>query len=159
MSAQMADRKLSVKKVQALSGLSRTTIYDILKDRHPPSVDTQAGLARAFRVEPDWYDRLLVGEEPIPLQASPDVVSHLEDRVQVLEVILVELVSAATGSVGSEHRDARAGIVERRASVAALLRLDEAVLAQVDELRSELARRALDDPSGGFERPPSVRQR
>lgn len=76
---EMETRKISVQHAADRSGLSRQTWYALLADKHPPSIDTQRGVAEALEVEPAWYDRLKAGEEPQPAElAAPDMATRLE---------------------------------------------------------------------------------
>lgn len=71
MRARMKARKWSVKYVAERSGVSRQTIYALQRGEHPPTLDTQRGLADALEVEPDWVDRILAGKKPVEVEAPP----------------------------------------------------------------------------------------
>lgn len=111
--------KLSIKRAHELAGVSRQTWYDVEAERHPPSTDTQRGVAEALQVGVDWYDRLMSGERP-SIVSSPDAddalrrVAQLEQDVRDLQRKLVELEQqAAERDEGTN--EALAGLVDRLA--------------------------------------------
>lgn len=67
-----------MKRVSEMSGVSRQTIYDLMKDTYPASSETQRGMAVALGVQPDWYDRLARGEEPVDALAD-DAATRLDE--------------------------------------------------------------------------------
>lgn len=114
---QLDARKLSVKAAVTRSGLSRQTWYDLMADKHPPSVETQRGVAEALGVEPQWYDRLLDGDDPLELPEPPASVVTQPD-----EILLPSLVELA-------HQVERIDLDANRQHVATL-----ATNAKIDDL-------------------------
>lgn len=87
-------RKLSVQRVSDVSGVSRSAIYDLMDGKHPPSVETQHGLAKALGVKPDWADRIAAGKSPVEVR-EPDV-SQLERELRQ-EIVLLQHQIMALG--------------------------------------------------------------
>lgn len=94
---RMAARKWSVKVIQKRSGLARTTIYDLLNGKHPPTTDTQNAMAVALECEVGWFDVLMAGGEPadeVPTDRSLDEkVDLILGGVERLERLVESLVT------------------------------------------------------------------
>lgn len=103
---RMDTLKMSVKLASERSGLSRQTWYDLMADKHPPSVETQRGVAVALDLEPDWYDRLQAGKTPRPAKrptlraVTPPPVDDLrpvvEQLAQSIESLLLDAEARRT---------------------------------------------------------------
>lgn len=107
---QLDAQKIGVKAAADRSGISRQTWYDLMSGEHPPSRDTQRGVALVLGVEVDWYDRLLAGKEPtISRPAGEDRwvsrAQHVELARQVRELTKrVQELGVAIERSGREGR-------------------------------------------------------
>lgn len=77
--------KLNVSDLCETAGIARQTWYDLTAGKHPPSHDTQRGIARAFGWGADWYDRMVAGEQPADLAAVLTDLLHQPNGAALLE--------------------------------------------------------------------------
>lgn len=124
--AKMGAQKTSVEHVRVVGKISRTTIYDLLNGKHPPSVDTQLGISKALRIERGWYDRLLANEEPAELE-----VNSLDDVSPELQEWRAELAGEVDGlaadleALRQDHLGLQAAVGDLRRQLEALRTLVE----------------------------------
>lgn len=109
-------QKLSVRQCSKAAGIAHTTWYDLEDDKHPPSVNTQLGVARALNLRDDWYDEFLAGRTPRPARKvsrrDDDAlrrVTELEERVTRLAVTLNERMDAFGRDLDEFRRADRSG--------------------------------------------------
>jgi DNA-binding XRE family transcriptional regulator len=129
-------RKLAVADLAAAAGISRPTWYSVEKADHPPSVETQVGVARAFQIGVDWYDRLIAGQEPVEIDAPPGgepVVAGLSAGGEVSQPDAAGMESRLLAEIAKV--DARAQGVER--SMSAQL---ERMVARLEEMADQVER-------------------
>lgn len=84
--------KLSMRGAATRAGISPTAWSDLERGKHPPSMDTQRGVAVALGWTPSWYDDL--GADETPTESDPvtelaheagRAVGELEARLAMLE--------------------------------------------------------------------------
>lgn len=133
--AELRRRKLSVGRVHELSGISRTTIYDLIAGKHPPSVDTQAGIAAALRVKPDWYDRLMAGESPV----FEDETTTDEMADEIDSTLARRFFAAGPASIPDSLLYDDAWVQQRSTEVFAVLMMERRIRDLISQLPEQFA--------------------
>lgn len=131
--------KLGVGTAATRAEISRQTWYSLERGAYPPNTDTQRGVARALRLAPDWYDRLMAGDEPVAY-ADEEVALYPPAGVREDESSGVERLEEAISDVARRVEQLERALaeseretVEEEASSAELLAL---LLRRVEALES-----------------------
>jgi hypothetical protein len=93
--ARRLELNLGLRELEALSELTRQGLQPVRAGvRKQYSDKTRRGIARALRWPPDWYDRLLVGDDPGDAPVVPDRFTEVFRRLDEQDALLDSLAKA-----------------------------------------------------------------